>query len=212
MKALHKRHGRVGKLKRELKKAKRNDVVFCDLYTPDDARWEYFNLFVLMEKIDSELHRKTVCANGEKGDWPTTTVVFPHSMIRHQKNARETIKHYLNEEDILLEFEVQEYLFSMSVIINTQYISYRQFVEKIVPVFEKHGFHFNDLTDPFAEYSLADKQNSEKDTRVTMSVKICTKIFATILGRIGTLVGVFVGIIIDDVLSKIKEIMHKSGE
>ena len=68
------------------------------------------------------------------------------------------------------------------------------------------------MTDPFAEYSLADKQNSEKDTRVTMSVKICTKIFATILGRIGTLVGVFVGIIIDDVLSKIKEIMHKSGE
>ena len=76
-------------------------------------------------------------------------VVYPHSKIEHMNDDRETLRHYVHNDDFIVKVGINNKWALIVIQPNPKYMTYSQLIETIEPIFEKYGFKLNDTINPY---------------------------------------------------------------
>ena len=75
--------------------------------------------------------------------------IFPHSNIEYLDNDKETVRSYVHREDFIVQIAFDIISPDITIEVNHTYMSYKQMLEIIEPLFEKRGIKIKDKTDPY---------------------------------------------------------------
>ena len=153
-------NGKVNEFKQYLIQSKREDLIWTDYmrYVSDNISFMFFptevrdygrDICILQEKLDLKLAEKAGACSLEEGEKCLGVVVYPHSKIKYQQTDSKTVESYVNDKDTLIEICFNEGPRSIIIEPNPRYITYDKLMEIIKPIFEKYGWKFGNIENPF---------------------------------------------------------------
>ena len=156
--------GKVNEFKRYLINSNRKDLLWTDymfyiskiteskllrLFGIKEMRSYARDIYILQEKLDFELAKKAAENSHESNEKGIAGYIYPHSKIKHKENDRETVISYVHDNDFLIFIAVTDYNADITIKTNPFHITYDQLLKEIEPIFNKYGWKFGDVTNPF---------------------------------------------------------------
>ena len=156
--------GKVNEFKQYLINSNRKDLLWTDymfyiskitkskllrLFGMKEIRSYARDIYILQETLDFELANKAFEYSQENKEKGIAVYIYPHSKIKHTANNRETVISYVHDNDFLIFIAVTDYNADITIKTNPFHITYDQLLQKIEPIFNKYGWKFGDVTNPY---------------------------------------------------------------
>ena len=156
--------GKVNEFKQYLMNSDRKDLLWTDymFYISELHPWKIFKLLgtdeirsytrdihILQEKLDIYLAEKALASREYFDEKGMCVFVYPHSKIKYKETERETVISYVHDNDFLIFIAVTDYNADITINPNPCYMTYDQLLKEIEPVFNKYGWNFGDVTNPY---------------------------------------------------------------
>ena len=90
-------------------------------------------------------------------------VIYPHSEIKHKENDRETVINYVHDTDTFVEICFSDDFAMIIIEPNPKYITYDQLLKEIEPIFNKYGWKFGEMENPYIKALKCDVNCLECD-------------------------------------------------
>ena len=138
--------GATSKLKQQLDCENWSDGLYADIldyyveysfFSPE--RYYSKNLYILQEKLDLNLLKKTDMSYEYEGSDDTYVLIYNNSKIKHLEDAEATILHYLKEEKPIIEICAVILLPRIGISLDENYISKEKCIETIKRIVEKYN-------------------------------------------------------------------------
>lgn len=156
--------GKVDEFKQYLITSDRKDLIWADymyyvthitdsillrLLSTKELRSYARDIQILQENLDIELLKMAAKANFENDEEETLVFVYPHSKIQHSKTDKETVIKYVHDEDFMVYICLGVCYARLLIKPNPRYITYDQLLKEIEPIFNKYGWEYGDMTNPY---------------------------------------------------------------
>ena len=156
--------GKVDEFKQYLITSDRKDLIWADymyyvthitdsillrLLSTKELRSYARYIQILQENLDIELLKMAAKANFENDEEETLVFVYPHSKIQHSKTDKETVIKYVHDEDFMVYICLGVCYARLLIKPNPRYITYDQLLKEIEPIFNKYGWEYGDMTNPY---------------------------------------------------------------
>lgn len=156
--------GKVDEFKQYLITSDRKDLIWADymyyvthitdsillrLLSTKELRSYARDIQILQENLDIELLKMAAKANFENDEEETLVFVYPHSKIQHCETDRETVIKYVHDEDFMVYICLGVCYARLLIKPNPRYITYDQLLKEIEPIFNKYGWEYGDMTNPY---------------------------------------------------------------
>ena len=170
--------GKVNEFKQYLINSNRKDLLWTDymfyvskiteskllrLFGMKEIRSYARDIYILQEKFDLELEKKTVECDQEGSGRNAGIVIYPHSEIKHKENDRETVINYVHDTDTFVEICFSDDFAMIIIEPNPKYITYDQLLKEIEPIFNKYGWKFGEMENPYIKALKCDVNCLECD-------------------------------------------------
>ncbi|MBE6878307.1 MAG: hypothetical protein E7488_03970 [Ruminococcaceae bacterium] len=161
---VHVEDGKVNELKQYLVQADRKDLIWADymyyvshiteskllkLFGTEEVRSYARGLYILQEKLDLELVKKAETDDSEIYNRGIQIFIYPHSEILHKENDRETVISYVHDKDFFVKIGFGDDCAEIYIRPNPRYITYDQLLKEIEPIFNKYGWKYGEMTNPY---------------------------------------------------------------
>ena len=156
--------GKVDEFKQYLINSDRKDLIWTDymyyvthitdsilmrLLSTKELRSYARDIQILQENLDIELLKMAAKANFENDEKETLVFVYPHSQIQHCETDRETVIKYVQDDNFIVYLCFDACHASFFVNPNPLYLTYDQLLKEIEPIFNKYGWKYGDITNPY---------------------------------------------------------------
>lgn len=122
------------------------------------------DIHILQERLDFELVGNATECNCEGATKGTSVFIYPHSQIQHKENNRNTVVSYVHSTDTLIEIGVGDDGFaSICIEPNPKHITYEHLLKEIEPIFNKYGWKFGEMENPYIKALKCDVNCLECD-------------------------------------------------
>ena len=170
--------GKVNEFKQYLINYNRKDLLWTDymyyiskiteskllrLFGMKEIRSYARDIYILQEKLDFELVERAKECDQEGSTGNVAVDIYPHSEIRHKENDRETVIGYVHDKDTFIEICVSNPYANIIIEPNPKYITYDQLLKEIEPIFNKYGWKFGEMENPYIKALKCDVNCLECD-------------------------------------------------
>ena len=171
--------GKVNQFKQYLKNSNRKDLLWEDYmyYMSESHPYKIFRLFgynevrsyardiyILQEKLDFELVERAKECSCEGLTRDVAIFIYPHPQIQHKENNGDTVISYVHSTDTFLEIGIgDDDLASICIEPNPKYLTYDQLLKEIEPIFNKYGWKFGNMENPYIKALKCDVNCLECD-------------------------------------------------
>ena len=170
--------GKVNEFKQYLINSNRKDLLWTDymyyiskiteskllrLFGMKEIRSYARDIYILQEKLDFELVEIAKKCDQEGSTGNVAVDIYHHSEIRHKENDRETVISYVHDKDTFIEICVSNPYANIIIEPNPKYITYDQLLKEIEPIFNKYGWKFGEMENPYIKALKCDVNCLECD-------------------------------------------------
>ncbi|MBE6878305.1 MAG: hypothetical protein E7488_03960 [Ruminococcaceae bacterium] len=170
--------GKVNEFKQYLINSNRKDLIWTDymyyvskitkskllrLFGFKEIRSYARDIYILQKKMDLDIVKKTRVCDQEGLTGNVAVFIYPHSEIKHKENDRETVISYVHDRDTLIEICISDFFADVNIEFNPKYITYDQLLKEIEPIFNKYGWKFGDMENPYIKALKCDVNCLECD-------------------------------------------------
>ena len=170
--------GKVNQFKQYLASSGRKDLLWEDYmyYTPRISKSRIHKLmgireirsyardiYILQEKLDFVLVEKAKECDQEGGPGNVAIDIYPHSQIQHKGNNRDTVISYVHSTDTFAQICMDNFDASVMIEPNPKYLTYDQLLKEIEPIFNKYGWKFGEMENPYIKALKCDVNCLECD-------------------------------------------------
>lgn len=170
--------GKVNEFKQYLINSNRKDLLWTDymfyvsetneskllrLFGIKEIRSYARNIYVLQETLDFELVEKAKECDQEGLTGNVAVDIYPHAEIKYKENDRETVISYVHDTDTLIEICISNFFAHVNIEFNPKYITYDQLLKEIEPIFNKYGWKFGNMENPYIKALKCDVNCLECD-------------------------------------------------